>query len=229
MKSVNETGRGAKGEFTDKAIDLLPSKHGTGTKAMSRQLSATERGRFHDLEERFQKGWKTVSETAVELGLMLAEIRDRCLFREAFKTFDEYCETRWDLRKSQAHRLIGAAHLYRDFKAMGFTTLPYVERQSRKLLSLPVKDRPEVWKRAVEFALKANGGSEPIPAKLLGVALTQFVPQSAAGKKRIRNAKALRILDRLESALLARLPEDQKNLLDKLRQSLGGRRISIGC
>lgn len=45
----------------------------------------------------------------VATGRALAEIRDRRLYREKYINFAAYCEERWGLSRSRAHRLIEAA------------------------------------------------------------------------------------------------------------------------
>jgi hypothetical protein len=41
-----------------------------------------------------------------EAGKRLAEIRDRKLYRENFRTFKGFCRTRWQLSKRRAQKLI---------------------------------------------------------------------------------------------------------------------------
>jgi hypothetical protein len=44
-----------------------------------------------------------------EASKRLAEIRDRKLYRERFRTFEGFCRTRWNLSKRRAEKLIEEA------------------------------------------------------------------------------------------------------------------------
>jgi hypothetical protein len=46
-----------------------------------------------------------------EVGKRLAEIRDRKLYRERFRTFEGFCRTRWNLSKRRAQKLIAEAEV----------------------------------------------------------------------------------------------------------------------
>jgi hypothetical protein len=44
-----------------------------------------------------------------EVGKRLAEIRDRKLYRQRFRTFEGFCRTKWKLSKRRAEKLIEEA------------------------------------------------------------------------------------------------------------------------
>jgi hypothetical protein len=46
-----------------------------------------------------------------EAGKRLAEIRDRKLYRERFRTFEGFCRTRWNLSKRCVEKLIAEAEV----------------------------------------------------------------------------------------------------------------------
>lgn len=48
----------------------------------------------------------------VEIGLALATIRDRRLYRAEFRTFEEYCRERWGFSRRRAYQLIACARIY---------------------------------------------------------------------------------------------------------------------
>ncbi|MDE2100104.1 MAG: hypothetical protein KGL39_22810 [Patescibacteria group bacterium] len=70
----------------------------------SKSLTTKESTRFSHLDKVIERGKKAF----VEVGLALMEIKDAKLYREKFKTFDEYCTSR-GITKQHAYRLIEAA------------------------------------------------------------------------------------------------------------------------
>lgn len=66
-------------------------------------------------------------------GRALQVIRDGRLYREAYPTFEEYCQDRWEMTRQQASRLILAWPLAERLSPMGDKIN---ERQVRELLSL---------------------------------------------------------------------------------------------
>ncbi len=97
----------------------------------------------------------------VEVGNALAAIRDAKLYREAFLTFEEYLETRWNISKSQAYRLITGAKVAESVSPIGDIS-PQSESQVRPLAQLPEEEQPEAWADAVKDA----GGKQPTAAQV---------------------------------------------------------------
>jgi hypothetical protein len=54
-------------------------------------LTASEKGRLDQLEEKIERGLKTF----IEVGTALREIRDKRLCRQTHGTFEDYCRERW--------------------------------------------------------------------------------------------------------------------------------------
>ena len=69
------------------------------------QLTTIEAADFQQQEEIISRGL----ETFVEVGNALMIIRDRKYWRREFKSFDDYCERRWEFQPNRANRLISAA------------------------------------------------------------------------------------------------------------------------
>jgi protein gp37 len=98
-----------------------------------------------------------------EMGLELKVIRDKRLYRVpresrvngrySFETFDEYCDTRWELDQRQVNRLIAGAELVDKMRPMGLT-LPVRERHVRPLLDRLQTDdeRLVVWQEIMAEA-----------------------------------------------------------------------------
>lgn len=67
-----------------------------------------------DLLEKKEAVIKRGKKAFVEVGTALAEIRDAKLYRQEFKTFEEYCATKWDFSRKNAYMLIEAAEVLAD-------------------------------------------------------------------------------------------------------------------
>jgi hypothetical protein len=88
-------------------------------------------------------------------GIALMQIRDRKLYRQKYKNFEEYCYERFDVTRIAAHYLIGAAEVVNNLKGKQIVSLlPTKESQCRPLLGLTPQLQREVWLEAVK---KANG------------------------------------------------------------------------
>jgi hypothetical protein len=113
---------------------------------------------------------KTGMQTFIEVGKALTEIRDKKLFRKDFKTFDEYCKTKWKFDKTYASRLINSQPVIQNLLTMG-NTLPESERQTRELLKLSPDEQKEVWQKVIEVSELL---SKPITAALVKEQVESF-------------------------------------------------------
>ncbi|MCP3923029.1 MAG: hypothetical protein GY714_10625 [Desulfobacterales bacterium] len=106
------------------------------------------------------------------VGAALSKIRSSKLYRDDFLTWKEYCNKRWNLGKSHAHRLMEAAvfveslcsskkkdsikHVSEDENLINYIGhlegIPDNEGQIRPLLKLEPKDRVAVWEKAVNMS-----------------------------------------------------------------------------
>ncbi len=109
-------------------------------------LSVDERTDLQQLETVIQTGLQSF----FEVGNALMEIRDKRLYRETHKTFEDYCNTRWQFSRTQAYRLIGAAQVVETLSPIG--DIPENEAQARPLAQIAPERRAEVWQRAVATA-----------------------------------------------------------------------------
>lgn len=122
---------------------------------MADDLSISEAGRLAELETVIERGLQTF----IEVGSALMEIRNSRLYRQTYATFEEYCQERWDLRKSRTYQLMDAAEVVENLKSStivelfsGNIPLPVNEAQARPLAKLDVDMQRQVWQRAVETA-----------------------------------------------------------------------------
>ena len=108
------------------------------------------------------------------VGGAFAAIKDRESYRAGTRcrSFQEYCRKRWDLSPRHANRLIAAAQVVKNLKAM--ETLPIAERQARPLASLPPDRQRAAWGTAVQAA---RGGV--VTSRMVAEAVKQVVSREA--------------------------------------------------
>jgi len=87
-------------------------------------------------------GPERVLEGSVGRAHALALIRNQRLYRQSFKTFEDYCLRRWQYARAYAYRLIGAAETMRVLSPMGDIPLPANERPWTLARSLDGSTRP---------------------------------------------------------------------------------------
>jgi SAM-dependent methyltransferase len=115
-----------------------------------------------------------------ETGEALIRIRDGKAYRvlpEDYKTFEDYCQRRWDMTPNYGRRLIAAATVASAMVPNGTVLPPKREAQVRELL--PLKDDPEALQAAWSGAVKLAGGDQP-KAKQVREAVEQYRPGAFA-------------------------------------------------
>lgn len=111
------------------------------------QLSAPEQDELTRYEKTIERGL----ETFVRVGDALLAIRRDRLYRATHATFEAYCEQRWQMTRSYASRLIGAAEVVGNLSPIG-NILPTTESQARPLTQLEPEQQREAWTRAVDIS-----------------------------------------------------------------------------
>ncbi|NBV22276.1 MAG: hypothetical protein EBS05_10220 [Proteobacteria bacterium] len=117
-------------------------------------LTSTENATLKRLESEIKAGQKTF----VQVGLALSEIRDSKLYRGEFKTFDEYCQTRWGWKRQRAYELIQAAEV-QSALPVECNNIITNDSQARELAQVPTAARADV--------LKEVAASGPVTAKAI--------------------------------------------------------------
>jgi len=69
------------------------------------RLTVPEKQKFAALERTIQRGLKQY----MEVGAALLAIRDEGLYRQQYKTFEEYCAERWSIKRQRAYQLMDAS------------------------------------------------------------------------------------------------------------------------
>ena len=140
------------------APESSPPISGIGRRGLVEVVETTEltpeeeRERLH-LERKVERAF-------YEAGKALQELRDKRLYRNTHRTFEEYCRDRFDFTRRHPYRLIEAALVVDNLaeKCVQFGhILPTREAQVRPLTPLEPPQQCEVWEQAVEAA----GGKVP--------------------------------------------------------------------
>lgn len=108
-------------------------------------LSASESAALTEHEAVIERGIKTF----YEVGMALADIRDRKLYRASHRTFEEYCQGRWQMTGSRAYQMIDAANVVSTIVETEVPP-PANEGQARELGRVPEPERAAVWAETVE-------------------------------------------------------------------------------
>lgn len=120
-------------------------------------LNQTEVARLQELEDAIHDGITSF----VQVGQALLEINSSRLYREDYKTFEEYCHKRWGFSRSYAYRQITARNIAQMLSPMGDNG-DLAERHLRELA--PVMDDPDevraVWAEVQE-------SDEPVTAEVI--------------------------------------------------------------
>jgi hypothetical protein len=101
----------------------------------------------------------------IDVGRALAEIRDSTLYRDDFESFEDYCNTRWDLKRQTAYDKIHAAEIVAEIEHVRSSVhLPQAE--SHALALVKAKDKaPKVWAEVLKKSPKLADGSPCTTAK----------------------------------------------------------------
>lgn len=137
-------------------------------------LSSRERTLLAELERRI------VSEFSAfhRVGMALAEINERRLYRETHRTFETYCKNLWDMARGTAYRYIAAAEVFENVSTLETNTeetmairLPLNESQVRPLTRLKPEQQVTVWRSVVDTV----GPGRKITASLVNKAVKGFL------------------------------------------------------
>src|ERR1051326_4926214 len=131
---------------------------------------------------------------SIQVGLALATVRDRRLYRGQFGNFQEYCRYRWDYGRRYVDQLIAAAQLFTHLRAIALNPGPHHESQVRVLVGLS----PEQAKLAWDKALQRAGGARSVPSRLL--------KNSVLGLLDDQKPKPTRPTSKTGSVILVRFP-----------------------
>jgi hypothetical protein len=120
------------------------------TRANSNKLSPADAESLARCESIIAAPFTT--DSVMRIGLALAEILEKKLYRDRFQTFADYCLHCWKISRFHARRQINAAKTLQHLLTLGTIPLPKTERQLRPLTSLPPAKAQETWKEILKTA-----------------------------------------------------------------------------
>lgn len=127
-------------------------------------------------DEEAERRWLEikVEKAFYEAGMALKELRDRKLYRNTHKSFEEYCRDRFGFNRAHPYRLIDAAvvvdNLSKKCLQIG-DILPASESQCRPLVPLEPDIQVKIWQQAVEKV----GSKKSPPAQVVKDAVQAFL------------------------------------------------------
>lgn len=135
-------------------------------------LSELETKDFQSFEKVIAKGLQTF----YDVGNALSAIRDKKLYRNSFKTFEDYCLKRWGMSKPRAYQLIQAADITENLSTI-VDKNHINEGQIRELASVPAHEQKLVYQLANELTEGKVTGSaiRSLAAIANGVIATGYV------------------------------------------------------
>jgi len=114
------------------------------------ELSPEEEADRQRLELKVERAWN-------EAARALQELRDRRLYRNTHKAWEEYCLDRFGFKRHAANLKIAASSVFENLVTKSHQILPNKETQVRPLTKLEPEEQCLVWQQAVEAA----GGKVP--------------------------------------------------------------------
>ena len=118
--------------------------------ATTDKLNVLERRKLKQLEEIIETGITS----GIAMGAALTVVQDEKLYREEYKTFESYVQTRWGIERRRAYQLIEAAKVKAILckKLHKESDVITNESQLRELSDVPAESMQEVIEKAVELA-----------------------------------------------------------------------------
>ncbi len=132
------------------AEDETPELKSTPAEVVE-ELSPEEEADRQRLEERVERAF-------YESGLALKELRDRRLYRNTHKSFEQYCQDKFGYERRYPYYLIDAVDVVDNLRTISAQILPNKETQVRPLIKLKQDEQCQIWQAAVEQA----GGKVPL-------------------------------------------------------------------
>jgi hypothetical protein len=160
--------------------------------ALAEQLTVVEATTLDDLEGVIEKGIATF----IDVGLALARIRDKRLYRETHGTFEEYCKDRWGFSRRTGYDLMQTAEI-----ANSVQEVAQVSREAARELA-PLTDNPEQLQDAVRETVKAHG-PKPTARQVREVVKRKKAPARAprGPSKAQREERGTRHAERIKESL----------------------------
>ena len=204
----------------------MPAKSGGAKLSSGTDLTKKESAQLKKCETQIFQSLKIAF---YFVGSALREIRDKKLYRSEFKTFEEYGQVKWQLKRHRLYQLINSAtvvqrindhfvdHGQQNSKVkylreeLDEMPIPTSERHVRELLKLPEERQPEVWTDIVVSAYDSGLSLQELTAKDI--------------KERV--SKAIEMTPTVQKENASRIKNPSKKLLSCLNRQLDDCRVWI--
>ncbi|HUE83339.1 MAG TPA: hypothetical protein VMM84_14590 [Pyrinomonadaceae bacterium] len=133
---------------------LKPSEKNRSQANRPSRAIATQ-SRYERLKGEVRNWW----EDRFKVGEALKEIREGKLYQDEYRSFEEFTEAEFGIKRTYAHRLIEAAQVKESVKMLPIGNKVVHESQARALAPVPIEQREEVLTKVVE--------SGPVTAKAI--------------------------------------------------------------
>jgi hypothetical protein len=135
------------------------------------------------------------------VGLALAAIKERRLYRATHRSWDAYLGDRWKMTPDYAAKLSAAVRICYELRDAGIVKMPAREIHARTLQRVEPEHRPKVW----EAALEAAGGD---PELVTADAITAIAAPRRIGKGRKKSPAAIKLRGKGWTLTLERKRDD---------------------
>jgi len=166
-ESRNQTSKGKREQKSAEPDQLTSTDEATSEAEVKTVVpEVVEELSEDELKERHQLELK-VERAFVEAGRALKLLRDKRLYRDRYKPFEEYCRRRFNFTRASAYYLIAAADVFNNLLECQpkVDIFPTKEKQCRHLAKLEPEEQRQVWQEAVDQA----GGNIPSERIVKGI------------------------------------------------------------
>lgn len=112
---------------------------------------------LHAQEETIREGLKSFQKV---WQAFLAIHEERLYEARSYSTFEEYCQTEWEISRAYGHRLVKAGRVMKVLSPIGDIPLPENEAQAREISRLPEDQWTTTWQEVMRDRSKAPTGAE---------------------------------------------------------------------
>jgi hypothetical protein len=190
---------------------------------MSNEVSTLEtKNKLRSIETAIENARQNVVAGFAEIGNRLKEIQESKLYKAAgFSSFEDYCESRWQMKRAQAYRLISAVTTIGKLSPIGDSLLPPAfekhectedcfakvesEAIARELSKIKdIEDLHDVWQRVNETARLE---SRPATARDIEETFLALLIQEIAFRELVINPEFANLLPPVSDEKFAEMEE----------------------
>lgn len=126
-------------------------------------LTSAETSKLSEYEETIERH----IEAFWEVGNALMAIRDQKLYREDYKTFEQYCKERWAIERREAYKLIDSARVVQNVPILA--QIGSKQSHTAPLSPLPPDQQREAYQKAKDTAPNGKVTAKHVQAVVEGM------------------------------------------------------------